>query len=108
MTQDLARCWSQPIVNALAAERRQFATVEITKDVKLNAGMNCRDFGACSRNMQIWLIRKLYQKAVIPLKEAEPIKAIGELLLIGLGIPLLLLGVGFVLAWALRGFSTAH
>jgi hypothetical protein len=54
------------------------------------------------------LTSALYQKAGIPLKEAEPIKAIGELLLIGVGIPLLLLGVGFVLAWALRGFSTAH
>jgi hypothetical protein len=54
------------------------------------------------------LTSTLYQKAGIPLKEAEPMKAIGELLLIGLGIPLLLLGVGFVLAWALRGFSTAH
>jgi len=54
------------------------------------------------------VIRRLYQKAAIPIKEpAAPWKTLGIMLLIAFSVPVLWLLLGAAVAWAISGFAAA-
>jgi hypothetical protein len=51
---------------------------------------------------------RLYKKASIATNPAAPWKVLGNMLLIAIGVPLLVLLLGAALAWALSGFTAAR
>lgn len=48
---------------------------------------------------------RTYEKAGIPLHPAKPFWVLGQFLIIGVGVPLVLLATGASLGWVLRGFQ---